>query len=715
MRVLLARFIVVVLVTMLCFLYGYWRVGNDISYRLPLSLSGTDVSADGVVESVSQKDERQTLVIRLMSVESVSDNGAETKNIVRKLRRVRLGYRGDIPVKPGDHLGFVARLKAFRAFSNPGSFDYEALMLIRETDAGGYIRNVEDYIPGESGTDIWRYQILENAKNLPGYAGRFIPALLFGVSEDILPDEWDLLRKSGAVHLVVVSGLHLGFWLLLCGLLLRLLFSAGVSVLGRNFQADRWLQPVLLMSLIGAYAWLTGWGTSVQRAYAMMLIAMIGWMLSRTVPVAVTYASAVLLVLLWQPLIFTSSGFWYSFIAVLVLLTGFAGRKKSSDLLKNDVLLRPQFLLVIGMTPLFWYFGQPQSIQAFLFNLVAVPLLGLLVLPLSLLVWLTENSMLIEWFNSLLSAAFASMEWLSDGQSGLVFRPTGIWLVLLWFFILIVIMPSGFPYRTPVVLSLVVFVLIQPEERPESVYVLDVGQGLSVYGHSVGDSWLYDTGASFPSGFSLARSVIIPAMSSEGANDLSRMIVSHSDNDHAGGADIVRRNVIVGNLYAGQPEDDWSNCHQNSEWHSGGSELMWRFLPLPDRFISDNNRSCVKQIRMSGVTILLAGDIDRKAERYLVQHYGHSLKSDVLVVAHHGSKTSSSEDFIQLVRPLYAVVSSGFRNRFGHPHSSVVGRFHRNDVRVFNTAEDGALRIRTGEYPDVTRWSDTRHAFWRQM
>jgi competence protein ComEC len=272
--------------------------------------------------------------------------------------------------------------------------------------------------------------------------------------------------------------------------------------------------------------------------------------------------------------------------------------------------------------------------------------------------------------------------------------------------------------------------------------VLDVGQGLAVIGTG-SSSWAYDTGARFRSGFSLGQAVVAPNLQALSSKKLDLLFISHSDNDHSGGELGLKRTVNVTKTYAGQIQakqkesreqvniaSDHLNCHLlDTSWRSVESRgdliskgsnktdnWQWRVLNIAmnEQLSSDNDLSCVVQFKINGIRLLLPGDISKRVEGMLVASYGDELASDILVVPHHGSKTSSSRKFIKQVAPQIAVISSGFQNTYNHPHKSVVQRYQDLGVEVYNTSNSGAVEIGLNDNLSVIEWRKVKPPVWRQ-
>jgi competence protein ComEC len=237
----------------------------------------------------------------------------------------------------------------------------------------------------------------------------------------------------------------------------------------------------------------------------------------------------------------------------------------------------------------------------------------------------------------------------------------------------------------------------RPETGDIHMTLLDVGQGLSAVVQTTHHLLVYDTGAKFSEQSDMGQSVVLPFLRSQGIEKVDSLIISHGDNDHIGGAVSLTRGIDVGQVLTSVPQ-------QLSEYAPGkcaaGQSWLWdgvKFTVLAPQqaFMSDNDNSCVLKIQSEHGTVLLTGDIETVAESWLVKTYGEELKADVLVAPHHGSKTSSTTDFLQAVQPDYVLVPAGYRNQFGHPHKDVLARYRQIHARWLTSADSGAITVNT--------------------
>jgi competence protein ComEC len=261
--------------------------------------------------------------------------------------------------------------------------------------------------------------------------------------------------------------------------------------------------------------------------------------------------------------------------------------------------------------------------------------------------------------------------------------------------------PRGVPSRPAgVALMLPAFALVPPAPAPGEAWIttLDVGQGLAVVVRTATRTLLYDAGPAYGPEADSGGRVVVPLLRGAGIERLDMMVLSHEDTDHLGGALTVLETFEVRALASSLPPahalnalvPEAARCAAGARWDWDGVRFEFLHPPPGWEVARRNNQSCVLRVQTAGGSMLLTGDIERLAEGNLL---GKALKADVLLVPHHGSRTSSSEAFIEAVAPRWAVVTAGYRNRFGHPTREVLARYEQAGVRVLRTDLDGATEI----------------------
>lgn len=722
----LRRLFVALLLGLLGLCWHLNWANNRLAERLPAILEGKTLQIEGVVVGLP---ERSSIAQKFHFKILRSPSGFFP-------RKVLLNYYGSSAIIPGQYWRFSVRLNRPHGFSNPGVFDYEAWLFQQGISARGYVRDADSnqLITGSSKGAVSsalhlhtaRYSLkmrLQEMLNDFQYAGLLI-ALLIGDGSSISQEYWSLFGATGSNHLFVISGLHIGmvsgfvFWLaLVVGKLLHIapLFPA------QKFAAFSALTAALM------YALLAGFSLPTQRAFIMTAALFCGLFWNVRYQISFRLLLAAFVVLLLNPLAMINSGFWLSFIAVLALFTFAVSFQGAGTVEELEVSLRkrldvcarflvwPQLVVFIALAVPLIYFTQQLTLLAPVVNIVAIPVIGFLVVPLSFLalfISYVHEGLAFQLFNAAhaaISLLIQFMEfllvWFSDSSQLQITQPSNWNILALFFAVLLILLPKGV-CRRALALPLLFCVLPIPQGLSSSpvedalrLHVLDVGQGLAVIVQTRSHTLLYDTGANLSPDFNVGAAVVVPVLRALGIGSLDAVVVSHGDNDHAGGLTGVQSNIEIGSLIsnvrfsAGNLSAE--RCRDTGVWV--WDDVEFRFLQSGANYTSENNSSCVLQIRHAMGRVLLPGDIEREAEAQLTRRYGAELSSELLLAPHHGSLSSSSYAFIKHVEPEYVVFSTGYRNSFGHPHERVLERYGEFDSKILTTTEAGMISFRFGE------------------
>lgn len=464
---------------------------------------------------------------------------------------------------------------------------------------------------------------------------------------------------------------------------------------------------------------MAGFEVPLQRACIMVSIVLLWRLRYRHRGLWTPLLGALLAVLLVEPLVVLLPGFWLSYAAVALLIFGFSGRLGRWTAWRTW--LRAQWLMAVGLLPASIALGLPLSVSGVLANLIAVPWVELVVVPLALLGSLALG----------VPALGDALLWVSGGLLELLFRLLGwmaalapawqpvaapVWAVALAMLgALLLLAPAGVPLRA---LGLAMFLplfwptLPLPAPGTAEIRVLDVGQGLSVLIRTRSQVWLYDTGAR-NGDFDIGERVVVPTLRSLGIGHLDLLMLSLADNDHAGGAVAVKHALRPAQVISGEPErlvpELQARPCRNEDWAIDGVRLSsWQWSGARE----SNDRSCVLEIEANGERILLTGDLPQPAElAWLAAHPRQRI--DWLLAGHHGSRSSSGPAFLRAIQPSTAIISRGANNPYGHPHPSVVERFRALGVRIQDTAEQGALTLTLGAHGEVRGVREGAH-FWQE-
>jgi competence protein ComEC len=478
-------------------------------------------------------------------------------------------------------------------------------------------------------------------------------------------------------------------------------------------------------SLAGAflYAGLAGFTLPTQRALIMLSAFTLGVLLRRRLKAADTLALAMLGVLLWEPLAAGEASFWLSFAAVSAILFTFSGRLHATHGWWRD-LFRTQWAVGLGLLPLLAFFFQQAGFGSPLANLIIVPVYALTVIPLVLsgalllMAWPWAGTLLLKLAAAIMGFSWPVLSWLSDPAVTLS-APAVTWyltalglLGVTW-----ILLPRGMPGRLPASLLLLPLFIIAPAGMAAGdfdVTLLDVGQGLSAVvrtGHHV---LIYDTGPKFRSGSDTGQEVLVPYLRSQGVTAPDRVIVSHGDNDHAGGLGSLRKAYPAVPVYTGAMDrvPDAMPCRRGQHWDWEGVHFEMLYPESGDP-LSGNDASCVLRISGPGGSVLFVGDVMKKGEKRLLALQA-DLRSDLLVAPHHGSNSSSTPPFVAAVQPHAVWFPVGYRNRWDFPKPEVEARYLPL-AALADTANDGALcmQFRAGSKPVLSmRWRRDAVRLW---
>ncbi len=627
---------------------------------------------------------------------------------------IRLSWYGGPSVNSGERWRLLVKLKKPKGLLNPQGFDFEAWLLAQRIGATGTVKQGQlQAKASHAWRDGLRQRLLRVDAN--GRAA-WLAALVMGDGSGLSRDDWTLLQATGTVHLLVISGQHIG---LLAGLIYG--FIALLARYGLWPRFFPWLPWACALAFVGAtgYGLLAGFEVPVQRACVMLGLVLAWRLWFRHLGVWLPFMLALNAVLIVEPLASLRAGFWLSFSAVAVLLFTFSGRLGAWGW--RTMWLRPQGLIALGLFPMLWILDLPISLTGPLANLVAVPWISLAVLPTALLgtlllpvPWLGEKLLwvsggLIDLLVQGLSLlAGVVTPWLPESV------PFYIWLLSAAGAV-ILLLPAGFVLR-PLGWPLVLLAVFVPREQiphgQVEVLQLDVGQGLAIALRTRNHTLLYDAGPKFGS-LDQGERVVVPVLRSLGVGKLDLMLLSHADSDHAGGALAVQRGVdvarVIGGDVSGLAEQLRAQpCVSGETWEwDGVSFSLWQWSGAKD----SNQKSCVLQVQANDERLLLTGDIDANAERDLLRS-PLAVPTQWLQAPHHGSRTSSSMVFLKALAPARVLISRGHGNSYGHPHPQVIARYNALGVQVLDSAEQGAIRFRLGGFAEAQGMRDQRR-FWR--
>ena len=731
-----------------------WRAATQWSQRLDPALEGLDLVLVGVVARLPDLQPDQVRfgfeVERAWRADSPGDE-------VRVPPLVVLVWSGDpgSDIAPGarpsiqvaDRWRFPVRLKAPHASLNPHGPDLEVWLWSQGVMAVGQVRGSSPPAvqPVRLASTVaypierWRQACRDRLWRLglePRLAG-IVSALLLGDQAAIDPLDWDVFRRTGVAHLMSISGLHIT----LLAAVMRRLLSGAWRMGGWRRRPLTLICPASTVGRWGGlgvaclYALFCGWGLPAQRT--VLMLAVFVWQGGRGVvwPWWATWLLAGAVVLAWDPWAWLNAGFWLSFVAVGMLM-GLDERSRHTDRAEHtntrsqmvhaaQDFWREQWRITLGLAPLTLLLFREVSLLGWLANLVAIPWVTLVVTPLVLsgmlwpgawhwaaeaLSWLQQGLLwMLTWGVPPVSVA-AFPGWvavpavLGAGMSCLSL-PLGlrVWGVALWVPVL--------GWQAPM-----------PPEGEVEVVVADVGQGQAVLVRTRGHVLLYDAGPRYSQDMDAGQRVVVPLLQAYDAR-LDRLVLSHRDADHTGGALAVLAMQPQADVLGSLPSRDalsrhprYRDCEAGQSWVWDGVQfdVLHPIADAPTRGTS-NAWSCVLRVRTAGSSLLLAGDIEASEEAALVSRLGAALQTDVLLVPHHGSRTSSSAVWLEAVQPRWAWVQAGYRNRYGHPAPEVMARYHAQGIPVLETARCGAILWSSAQPTQVQCEREARRRYWHHV
>ncbi len=700
-----------------CFSAGFLYAAAMAQIRLADALSpeweGRDAVVEGVISSLPVSGDQADRFE--FSVKKVVTHGAA---IPEKILLSRYFEPGLAPLHAGQKWRFMVRLKRPHGNVNPHGYDYEGRLLEEGIRATGYVRNgvlLDGFVPSpgtliERAREEIRARVLQKLGNLP-HAG-VIAALVMGDQRSISGEEWQTFRRTGVIHLMSISGLHVtmiaGLAAFLCHFLWRRSRQLLLMIPARKAAAVAGLLAAFFYSLLAGYA------VPTQRTvYMLAVVAASFWSGRANSPFSVLCWS-LFVVILVDPWAVLAPGFWLSFLAVFLILQVGSGRIARPGILYSWISV--QWAMTVGLVPtLLIFFGQISLVSPFA-NAVAIPLVSFVVVPLALLGAVFTPLLLLS--QACFFPLMVLLEWMEKLPDAVwVQHSPPAWSVPVAFLgILLILLPRGVPSRWLGGFFLLPMFLVLPE-IPGSmrVAVLDVGQGLSVVVQTRHHALLYDAGPAFSKFSDSGNRVIIPYLRGEGVGRLDAMVLSHDDTDHTGGAASVRADIPVSGTIASFPVPSGMRCRKGQSWNWDGvgfEMLSPESSGLP-KSAGKNSSSCVLRIAADQGAVLLAGDIERSVESRLAE--GGKVHAEVLVVPHHGGASARSPSFAKEVSPRYAVFTVGYRNRFGHPKREIVSLYAASGAEILRTDRDGALLFDfTGKGILVRSWRRERARYWYQ-
>ena len=711
----------------------YFCFGALILFKKAPSLSGTLFAMfwlTGFCLVLSRQDlplSQKPIQVRGEIISLVSQNSdwvsfdivVDKPNLILGPRaKLRLTWQSDAALRVGQVWDFTFMPKSISSVLNQGGYNEQKQLISQHIVGKGRVIHATRHVEYFS---LRNHLITQLTPKLSGLMqGDILLALILGDKQLISQTKWQALRQTGTGHLVAISGLHLSVvtaWVYACALFLLTRFASHPS--RRNL--------VLALMLAGVsalfYSYLAGFAVSTQRALVMILLVMLLSLLRRYSSAWDRLLFALFVVLFIDPLACLSAGFWLSFCALAIILYTLESAKvaqsidsKATFLAKSRVRLiqfwsiQWRLSLILGLVQAIFFGGV--SLHSLWMNMLVVPWFSLLVIPLSMLafiVWWLGDLLGLLWMApfqlaDLTLIPFGKLLEVSDDLPGHWHSVSDAALGLGLCMLVALTLWRYVPYRRqywqwhlvigllclPLILS--VFLRVTASKTAQwTLHLLDVGQGLAAVVEKDNRALVYDTGAAFGEDFSYSERVIIPFLNTRGLADIDFIVISHGDNDHAGGAQVLAKAYPQANWITDVDHLNGQPClPQQIEWQ----QLTLRFIS-PQTQSGGNNASCVLRIDDGQQSLLLSGDIEKETESVLIERAqaGFTLKSQVLIAPHHGSRTSSTQAFIDSVAPALVLFPAGLNNRYGFPKEDVVERYQARQIRHLTTGMEGQISV----------------------
>ncbi|MGE0083239.1 MAG: DNA internalization-related competence protein ComEC/Rec2 [Desulfococcaceae bacterium] len=681
-------------------------------------------------------------------------------NIPVSGRMLVTGRAEECSISPGDRIAFSGKIRNISSFSNPGAFDYRRHMSFQSVWCTVYIRKNSLSRLKENPEQSF-FRSLENfrirtdeliRKNSPEDAGAVLSALIIGYKNSISDSLRNFFSQAGIAHLLAISGLHMG---MIATFSFAVFLWAGYRILpGKQFDDMRCRAAFFSLFPMIAYGMISGLSPATQRALIMGTVCIAAVLINKNQDTFNTMTIAAMLILIIHPPGLFSISFQLSFVAVAAIIFGFSLNFQAEKEIGNRITewlfsaLKSSFFAIMGTMPLTMCYFSQFSLTGLISNLIFIPLIGLLILPLGLsgvfisLFSMAAAEQLIEITAFMLSYSLAMLPFFANLplSSMKTFTPTlletALHYLLFWAACILISSEKEKRLRkyafTVLILTLTALagdVLYWMHQRfwhkDLEITVIDVGQGSSaLIEFPGGKSMLIDGGGFYdPSSFDVGAAVVAPFLWQKKIMSADIMVLSHPEGDHMNGLFYIARHFAVKELWtsgagissdnykyfmetvkkAGIRVPDFSHIPGSAEISGVKIEILWPpadFLQTREKELwlrKYNNTSLTVRISLGDFSILFPGDIETVAEAELVKAEGKNLRTKILVAPHHGCGTSSSSVFLDHVLPESVIISAGLQNRFNCPSPEVVTRYEERGCTIYRTDMHGAVSISVEE------------------
>lgn len=708
------------------FAWTYFYTDQQLSASLPRQLHNKFVVARGHIVSIpSRKTQAQRFDFKIEQIDKFK---------LKKTLKARVyWYKNDFPLKAGQYWQLYLKLKPPRGFANPGGFDYEKYLFVQGIKATAYVKLglknklLADDIVAAPLTRL--RQVIADTLDIrlaQAPLKGFIKGLTIGVTSDIKASQWQVLRATGTNHLLAISGLHIG--------LIAAVFYQIARFVWSRFSLALIFLPAqsvaTIVSWFGAvvYAALAGFSLPTQRALIMLSVFLLAQLLRRQIFLGQGLLLAAFIIIAIDPFASLSSSFWLSLMAVAWIFYGIGGRLAIPRWRQS---WQVQWMVTWGLAPLTLYIFGQVSLVSIAANSLAIPVVGMVVVPLALAsillysIWPSVGDLVLTCALTVLEWIYAYLSYLSEWHFSLwQFASPSFWVFsLLVLAVLLLFAPSAWPGKRLGWVFLLPMIL--PGSNPLragefKLTVLDVGQGTAIVIRTQQHTVLYDTGPKFSDNFTAGRAVILPFLQSQGIKRLDTLIISHADNDHIGGLQDLLPALPIQRIYSNSRKKishpQLSLCLAGKQWTYDGVSFSFLY-PTQKMLGLNNDSSCVLAVRSGKQQVILSGDIEQFAESQIIQQQKPVFKTALLIAPHHGSKTSSSVAFLEWLQPERVIFPVGYLNQFRFPHRAILQRYRDFKVKQWRTDYAGAITVIVDREEKLTlsEYRKEKQHLWQQQ
>lgn len=704
-------FLITLFLTGLGFIWIDYRLHQFEKQILPDALDGQRIWVQGEIISIPQVSHHKTTF--LFHVDHLVNDKANFNSRTIFLSEYQNSnnnttINNKMSLSEGQIWQFLVYLKKPHVNQNQGQFLPWSWYYENNIVATGYIvLNNKNNLMGYNSVNFFERirQTINNDLDLllkdNPYKG-FIKALIIGVKSDISEQQWQVLSITGTNHLMAVAGLHLGF-------LYESVFLLTTYIAKRlpelfYFFPYKFFAIFFAMAASFIYAKLSGFLLPAQRAFLMIFFFSVAQLSLRPTRKFSALLFSFILILIVEPLSIYTKSFWMSFLSVLLINFAVLFYENRSYIFKLYVV---QLILTLGLLPLALIFFNHVSIGSILANIIAIPWLGFIIIPLIFLLFMALQ------FSYLFSHLLLKI---------IVFQFDCLWKLLFFLSkIKYLLFVSSYPHIYPIIyyeigliillipikklfrifgffclLPILFFSYPRPHYGQFYFYLLDVGQGLASVIETKTHTIIYDTGPrsiDFDSG----TRIIQPFLLSQGIKKIDLMMVSHGDNDHSGGATSLLENFQIDSIlssvpafFSFSPNTSIQKCQTGQFWQWDGIKFEVLYPDQQSPFTGNNN-SCVMRVCVQQNCVLLTGDIESPAEYRLLDESSTLLNAQLLVAPHHGSITSSTPQLIEAVQPHFVLFPVGYDNRFNFPSAEILSRYQNINATIIRTDQNGEI------------------------